>query len=294
MKVAIIIPNWNGEEKLRQNLPSVLEAARAGGVDEVIVSDDASSDNSVEVLEKEFPSVRILKRKSNGGFSTNVNFAFKHTEADLVVLLNSDVQPAKDFLMPLVKHFKNPRVFSVGCNSGGSFAIAKFKNGYFWHNQSSLIPKEPHPTLWASGGSSIFKKNIWDLLGGLDSLYDPFYEEDLDIGYRATKRGFINLWDPRSKVTHNSSEGVIAQNFTKMQINKAAQRNQLIFIWKNIHDRQFILQHIRALVVKAMLHPKYILVIASALRSISEIRRKRDLEVKQSVVSDKEILKSFS
>lgn len=294
MKVAIIIPNWNGAEKLRHNLPSVLDAAKYSQVSEVIVSDDASSDNSLEVLGKEFPKVRVLVKSKNGGFSSNVNFAVSKTDADLIVLLNSDARPSKNFLDSVLPHFEDPKVFSVGCNTGGSFATAEFKDGYFWHHQSKEIPNETHQTLWASGGSGIFRKSIWNLLGGFDTLFDPFYEEDLDIGYRARKRGFINLWEPKSKVEHYKEKGVIALNFSKDYVSRIAQRNQLIFIWKNITDPEFTVQHKIALLKRLLTHPKYFSVFLSALFKLSQINKNRQKEIRESTVSDRQILKMFS
>ncbi len=294
MKIAIIIPNWNGAEKLKRNLPAVLVAAKYSKVNEIIVSDDASSDNSLEILRKEFPGVRVLARSKNSGFSSNVNFVVSKSDADLIVLLNSDARPSKNFLNSIIPHFKDPKVFSVGCNTGGSFATAEFKNGYFWHHQSDVIPKQTHQTLWVSGGSGVFRKSIWDLLGGFDALFDPFYEEDLDIGYRARKRGFINLWEPEAQAEHYKEKGVIALNFSKEYISRIAQRNQLIFIWKNISDPEYISAHLIALCKQILFHPKYFLVFLSALVKFGAIKVRREKEIKESMVSDKQILKIFS
>lgn len=292
-KVAIIIPNWNGADKLKVHLPNVLRAAQHSKVNEVIVSDDNSSDNSVEILKKEFPEVKVVERKINGGFSSNVNFGASHTNADLIVLLNSDASPRKDFLDSLIPHFQESKIFSVGSNTGGSWARAEFKNGFFWHSQAEIIPTFAHRSLWVSGGSGIFRKSIWDELGGLDTLFDPFYEEDLDLGYRATKRGYINLWEPKSIVEHHHEEGVISKNFKKSRIEKIAQRNQLIFIWKNITSQDLFNDHRKALVKKLAFHPKYWNVFLAAFVKLSEIQKKRAIEKKQAKLSDEEILELF-
>lgn len=291
--ISIIIPNWNGQEKLKKNLPDVLKVK---GVDEIIVSDDSSTDQSVKLLQTEFPQVTTLVRERNGGFAVNVNYAVKQAKGEFVFLLNSDAAPEKDCVIKAINHFKDPEVFSVSFNTGGNWSWARFENGFFWHfmKKTNGSPPQTHQTLWGSGGSMIFRKKIWDDLGGFDELYSPFYEEDVDLGYRATKRGFINIWEKEAKVEHYKQTGVIAENFSQSTINKTAQRNQLIFIWKNIIDPPLIRMHIFSLIKMLLIHPKYWLVFIAALLKINKILKKREIEKKQAKFRDKEILGKFS
>ncbi len=291
MKVSIVIPNWNGEEKLKKHLPGVLEIAKANGVHEVIVSDDASTDGSVQLLKSQFPEVVLVERKKNGGFSSNVNTGVKKASGDLVFLLNTDAGLEKDVFKYALPHFENPNVFSVGCNVGGSFARGEFKNGFFWHSQGEGA--QTHRTLWASGGSGIFRKSIWEELGGLDELFNPFYEEDVDLGYRATKRGYINIWEPKAKVEHYKEPGVISLNFAKSKVKKTAERNQLIFIWKNITSENLFKEHKKTLVKMLIQHPKYWVTFLAALSKLLEIRKKREVEKKESKLSDEEVFSLF-
>lgn len=292
LKVSIVIPNWNGAEKLRKHLPNVLKVR---GVSEVIVSDDASTDNSLQVLKDEFSEVKVIVREKNGGFAVNVNTGFSHAKGDLVFLLNSDASPAVDSLEKVLPHFENPRVFSVSCSTGGNWNWAKWDNGYFWHNQAKGKPvNKAHETLWSSGGGSVFRKDIWDKLGGMDELFAPFYEEDLDIGYRARKRGFINIFEPKAHVDHYKEKGVIALNFSESTISKTAQRNQLLFIWKNITDEDWTKEHSNALIKMILTHPKYFSVFMAAKKLWSELKKKREVEQNHEVVSDREILSKFS
>lgn len=291
MKVSIVIPNWNGEDKLKRHLPDVLKVE---GVDEVVVVDDASSDNSVAVIEENFPQVKCIKKEKNSGFSGAVNTGVYDCSGDIVFLLNSDATPSKGCVKPALRHFTDEKVFSVGCNTGGSWAWGYFKDGFFWHKQAETQPKTAHQTLWVSGGSGFFKKSIWDKLGGLDELFNPFYEEDVDLGYRATKRGYINIWEPDSLVEHYKEVGVIAREFSKAFISKIAQRNQLFFIWKNITSKKLTSQHKKALVKMLLTHPKYWLIFLSARGFLREILKKRTIEVEQNKLTDEEILGKFS
>lgn len=287
MKVSIVIPNWNGADKLRKNLPYVL---RVKGVDEVIISDDASTDESIEIIEKEFPQVKLVARVKNSGFSSNVNTGVKAASSDLIFLLNNDAVPNENCLDSVLYHFKNPKVFAVGANTGGSWSWAKFNQGFFWHYVTQNVPEIAHETLWVSGGSGVFRKDLWNKLGGLDEIFNPFYEEDVDLGYRATKRGYINLWEPKFKVEHYKEPGVILTNFSKDVISHIAQRNQLIFIWKNITSDRLINEHKGALIKKLINHPKYLAIFLSAIYKLPKILPRREIEKKESKLKDEEIL----
>lgn len=300
MSVSIIIPNWNGEDKLKRNLPEVFKVS---GVDEIIVVDDKSTDDSTYLVESKFREVKLIKKEKNEGFSSTVNLGVKNAKGDFVFLLNTDAIPVKDCLNFIMPHFKHNKVFSVGLNAGGNWAWAKFKDGYFWHQQMPKNGKQTtHETLWVSGGSGVFRKSIWDKLGGLDPLFNPFYEEDVDLGYRATKRGYFNLWEPKAKVEHyhqgvssaNKEKGVIEENFSKKHVAKIAQRNQLYFIWKNITDEKLYKSHHKALLKKIITHPKYLSVYLSASKNKKEILRKRQIEIKESQISDRQILEKYS
>lgn len=290
MKVSIVIPNWNGAQKLRDNLPEVLKTQ---GVDQFIVVDDGSTDESITVLEG-FSGIEMVVRAKNGGFSAAVNTGVAAASGDLVFILNTDAVPEVDCLKTVLPLFKDEQVFSVGANVGGNWSWAVFKDGWFWHRQApDPVAKEVHQTLWSSGGSGVFRRSMWDKLGGLDELFNPFYEEDLDIGYRAAKRGWINLWDPKFKVEHYKQKGVIEENFSKAKVSKVAERNHLFFTWKNITSAKLMSEHRRALVKQLLRHPKYWAIFWSALVKLPDVMRLRAIEAKAQKVSDEEILGRF-
>ena len=140
----------------------------------------------------------------------------------------------------------------------------------------------------------MFRKSTWDELGGLDELMDPFYWEDVDLGYRALKRGYINLWEPKSKVEHYKEAGVIALHFKKSTVTATAQRNQLLFIWKNITDEGMLGQHRIALAKMLLQHPKYWAVFIQALKQLPSLLKKRQIEQKAAKLTDQEILEMFA
>jgi GT2 family glycosyltransferase len=261
MNLSIIIPNYNGELLLKKNLPRVADALRdyKDGKIEIIIPDDCSEDNSKAVIESFFEEIKkdgfggkLIENKNSKekGFSKNVNRGAHHAVGDVLILLNTDVAPHKDFLMPLLRHFKDPEVFAVACmdesvEKGDSVlrgrGIGTFKRGFLIHQKGNT---EARDTLWVSGGSGAFRKTIWDKLSGLDELYNPFYWEDIDLSYRAQKSGYKIVFEPESKVTHAHDEGVIKTKFRQDFIRKIAYRNQFIFTWKNVTDSNLLLSHI--------------------------------------------------
>ena len=100
-KVAVVILNWNGREFLRKFLPSVLDYSR--DIAEVIVADNASTDSSIEFLQDNFPEVRIINNRTNGGFARGYNEALAEVEAEYFVLLNSDIEVTQNWIEPVIK-----------------------------------------------------------------------------------------------------------------------------------------------------------------------------------------------
>jgi GT2 family glycosyltransferase len=243
MKTTIAIPNFNGKGLLERNLPNIISS----GADEVLVIDDGSSDQSVEFIRANFPTVKLLVNKKNQGFIYSVNRLFEEAEGEIVVLLNSDVLVSREFLKPLLVHFKDKQVFAVNCHEQDeAWSDAFWSKGFFEFKRGDE-KSVAHRSSWASGGSAAYRKEIWKRLGGFDELFAPFYWEDVDLSYRAIKAGFDVLWEPEAKVTHEH-ETTISKVFKKRFTDWVKQRNQLLFIWKNIDDKRLIGEHRKYLI----------------------------------------------
>lgn len=301
MKLSVVIPNYNGEELLKKNLPKVLEVADGA---EIIVVDDASTDASCKVLQEFFPQIRLIKRNRNEGFASAVNAGVKNAAGELILLLNSDVFPQKNFLEPLISHFKTENVFGVGClQYSGEWkgerihgrGIVKFEKGFLIHAPGAIDKKN---TLWVFGGAGMFRKTIWEKLGGMDTIYNPFYWEDIDLSYRALKAGYKLVFEPKSVVMHNQEKGAIRNLYTPGQVKTIAYRNQILFVWLNITDFQFILNHLiwlpfhlfKSLITGELLFIKAFLM---AILKIPIVFQKRWTNKKFAVISDEDILRNF-
>ena len=102
-ELAIVILNWNGAAMMRKYLPSVLEHS-AGA--EVIVADNASTDNSLTMLAEEFPSVRTIVLEKNWGFADGYNKALEQVDAEYYLLLNSDVRVEAGWLDAMMDYMR--------------------------------------------------------------------------------------------------------------------------------------------------------------------------------------------
>lgn len=304
MNISVVIPNYNGESLLNKNIPKVIEELNSYvGKVEVIVVDDASSDGSLlalEQLEKKYKNLRHIKNEKNMGFSSTVNRGVKEAMGEVVLLLNTDVYPQKGFLFPLLNNFTND-VFAVGCMDKSiegekiilrGRGLGRWEKGFVMHKRGEVDSSE---TFWVSGGSGAFSKELWNKLGGLNELYNPFYWEDIDLSYRAQKSGYRVVFEPKSVVYHEHEEGAIKKSNSASRIKTIAYRNQFIFVWSNITDLDLIFSHIIYLpyhVLKALvsMDAPFLIGLFKALTLLTKVIKFRLKAVRFFVKSDKAIL----
>jgi GT2 family glycosyltransferase len=217
---------------------------------EIILVDDGSTDGSAAYLKQHFPKVKLVEKATNSGFSTTVNLGAKAATGEILVLLNTDAVPQVGYLKALTKHFEDPEVFAVGCLDKSldgdriverGRGIGSFRRGFLVHARGEV---NKTTTLWASGGSSAYRMGLWEKLGGLDEMYDPFYWEDIDLSYRAAKSGFKVLFEPEAIVEHRHGEGSIKYHYSSARVNAIAYRNQFMFTWKMVTDKRLLLTHV--------------------------------------------------
>jgi len=288
MKVSVVIPCWNGKKLLEKNLPAVL----AIGSDEVIIVDDFSSDDSVKFLKDNYPQIKLLEHKKNLGFGKTCNDGVSKAKGEIIILLNQDVRPDKELLKYTLSHFSDQKIFAVSFNEKTwSWGKIFWKNGFVEHKPGQ-ITKNVHISAWASGASAAFRKSIWLKLEGFDSVFYPFYWEDVDLGYRAWKYGYKIIWEPKAVVEHKHGE-TIGKSFSQDYINFVSTRNQLIFIWKNITQTKFILDHWFNLGKLILRKPGYLKVVFAAMsRFPAIITRWIKIRLNQKV-SDNDIFSYF-
>ena len=130
-------------------------------------------------------------------------------------------------------------------------------------------------------------------LGGMDEmLLSPFYWEDVDLCYRAMKRGWSLLWEPNAKVVHEheATTSKIPQDYKR----RIQERNQLILVWKNLTSTRLFRKHILGLVKRISRHPGYLRIVIMALMKIRGVIKARAREIKEGEISDEAIFAKFN
>jgi GT2 family glycosyltransferase len=308
--VSIIIPNWNGEDLLRCYLPSVLDAKKNfRGRVEVIVVDDCSTDQSVCLLQKEFPSVNLIVHKRNQGFGKACWCGARAAVHRVLVFLNTDVKVDPNFIGPLVSCFESPHIFSasplifdeVGGLSDATMSIPYFRRGKIRYksypfqellNNDSTLPY-PWYTLFPLGAAFAVDRERFLELQGFDDIFNPFYYEDNDLGFRAWRREWECVVVPESHVIH-FHKGTIARSFKKYRVRAIRKRNRLLFLWKNLTSDKLLWQHFifqilrlcyRPFCLDTTIHVATILAIPHFIKSM----HKRRLEKHSVVYSEEKI-----
>ena len=247
MSVAkIVILNWNGVGHLRRFLPSVVAAAPTGV--EVVVADNGSTDDSVAVLQAEFPSVRVILLDRNYGFAGGYNLALKQVEADYYILLNSDVETPPGWLEPLLDTLdRNPDVAVVSPKLISSedrrlFEYAGAAGGYidylgypFCRGRILRTVEEDRgqyddarDLFWVSGAAFCCRAGVFRTLGGFD---DDFFAhmEEIDLCWRMQLAGYRVRVVPESRVYHLGGGTLQTDSPSKVFYNH---RNNLAMLYK--------------------------------------------------------------
>src|SRR5215471_18223134 len=242
---SVVIPNWNGRDLLEKYLPSVVAALAGNPENEIVIVDNGSADGSADYVRAHFPRVNLVALPKNLGFGGGSNAGFRAAKNDVVVLLNSDMRVAPDFLAPLLEGFRDPSVFAVSCqiffsDPGKTREETGLTQGW-WQDGGLRVRHriddrvdDLFPCFYGGGGSCAFDRHKFLELGGFDELLAPFYLEDTDLGFLAWKRGWKVLYQPRSIVFHEH-RGTIGKKFSPGYIEAVLQKNFMLFCWKNIH-----------------------------------------------------------
>lgn len=260
MNISIVIPNYQGKDVLPETLEHLKRALESCSLEtEVIVTDDASTDGSADWAASQ--GIHVVRRKTNGGFGLNCMSGAAAATGSLIYFLNSDAHAHRGFLEPLVEHFSDPATFAAGSmtvNSHGvvqqpTLVIPKIKRGQIrLDNLLKSCPRTiaawqtagPCATLYACGGSVLFDRKRFMELGGFADIFAPFYYEDVDIGWRAWRRRWRSVFDPRSVVTHEYGT-TIDRTHRERAIDVFRKRNRFILLWRNtLADDNFVRRHL--------------------------------------------------
>lgn len=226
-KVAIVIPNWNGIDMIASCLQSLQSQSQKA---DLIVVDNGSTDNSVELIEEKFPDVTVTKLPRNTGFAGGVNTGFKKTIEDgceFVAAFNNDAVADKDWLQNLIKRMEQDEMIGiVSCKqlrSDGKYIDSTGDNYSIWgmpfprgrNHEDKGQYDEPEEIFSAPAGATLYRTAMLKEIGLFDEKFFA-YLEDVDISFRARLAGWRIFYEPKAVVFHEvSATGSKLGNFSR-------------------------------------------------------------------------------
>ncbi|WNM18433.1 glycosyltransferase family 2 protein [Flavobacterium capsici] len=252
-KIAVVILNWNGAKLLEQFLPSVINFSDEATI---YIADNASTDNSIQFIKDNYPTVSIIQNKDNFGFAKGYNIALEHIEEEIYCLLNSDVEVTQNWLTPILSAFENdskigiiqPKILDYKDKTKFEYAGAAggfidkygypFCRGRIFENieEDSGQYDDEKEIFWASGACFFIRKEVYRKLNGFD---DDFFahQEEIDLCWRAFNLGYKAKYIPNSTVYHVGGATLNEGNPKKTFLNF---RNSLFMLLKNLPENKLV------------------------------------------------------
>lgn len=300
MKLNVIIPSKNGFHHLQECLPTVLRAVSLPPMEvQVIVVDDNSTDQTVDNISAMFPTIQVLKNPDKGACSAR-NFGVRNTSCDWICFLDNDVFLEETFFQTIQKYL-NQDVFCITCADYAAYPIdpaqeeqldgvklLQWKRGFprFTGNiyNDKLPSSSEYPAWGVQGACFLCNRSKFNMLGGFETLLDPYMLEESDLAYRGLKRGWKIIYAPDTKPHHKCGGTINSKKNTYSQY--LSKRNRILFVWKNIHSRKMLVSHLLWL----LLCPNF-KAIRECLRLLPQIKQKRAAERTAMKVADETLFK---
>lgn len=246
-KIAVVILNWNGKSFLEQFLPSVTKYSSNA---QIIVTDNNSTDDSLQFLKINYPNIRIVKLDNNYGFAGGYNHALKQIEAEYYVLLNSDVEVTENWLAPMqelldndktiaacqpkIKDFHNKNYYEYAGAAGGfidklGYPFCRGRIFYYLEEDNSQYD-DVTEIFWASGACLFIRAELYHSIGGLDEFFFAHMEE-IDLCWRLKNQGYKIMFTSKSTIYHYGGGTLNKINPKKTFLNF---RNSLLTLHKNL------------------------------------------------------------
>lgn len=298
IRASHIVLNYNGWSVLRPCLHSLHAAMSAE--DEIIVVDNGSSDGSVDHVAREFPFARLVPLPNNT-YIFGLNEGLAVASGRYVSFLNNDMTVEPSFVDQSLAMFDAddifavcPRILDRNAGEQGSRTRGFWKRGLLFYQ---ALPHSEIPTdcFFAVGGQSFFDREKLLEIGSIDQLLRPMYHEDIELSYRAWKRGWRIRYAPDA-VAHHLGGVTSKRVFTAVELRSFVRQNELLTVWKNITDYRLLAEHVlcclpRLLAAVVRRDTGTLRGFGQALHRLPEVRRRRRLARCHSRLSDREVLR---
>ena len=272
MNVAVVILNWNGKKFLEKFLPSVVQCNSSYA--QIIVADNASSDDSISFLTNNYPQVKIINNAINGGFSKGYNDALKHVEAEYYILLNSDVEVSPGWMDSIIKLMDNDRSIAVcqpkikDFNRKNYFEYAGAAGGFIdkygypfcrgrildTNEEDKGQYDDTREVFWATGACLFVRAEYFHKVEGFDEDFFAHMEE-IDLCWRLKNLGYKVMYCSESTIYHVGGGTLNKTSSRKTYLNF---RNNLILLCKNHAPEYFLLKMLFRFVLDGIAGVKFL------------------------------------
>jgi GT2 family glycosyltransferase len=308
LKLTVVIPSYNGRDLLAECLPALQRAVdQAGFTDrtEIIVVDDASSDDTVDWLGAEWPDVQVLTNSTNRGFAVTANRGLTAAKGDWIALLNNDVVVEPDWLSAAMRHWESPRVAAVASRimsaqrpgvieeAGDEYTSVgiPYKAGLYGGADSI---ESPRVCFAACGASAFLRREALEQVGFLHEALHAYYE-DIELGFRLNLAGWDCVYEGRS-VCHHLGSASYGYGSFRQKFN-AARNAEIVFYtcmptWLMIRH---LPGHVLAMTMQTVFHAAkgsagaYIRGKLAAIGLMRSIRRRRRDVQRSRQISNREL-----
>jgi len=247
IKTAVIILNWNGKAWLEKFLPTLEEYSQEATI---FVADNASTDDSVDYVKINFPTVKTIINASNGGYAKGYNDVLKHIDSEYFVLINSDIEVTAGWLSPIIALMDNDKQIAacqpkiLDYNNKNNFEYAGASGGFIDNlgypfcrgrifdsvEEDKGQYNDAIEVFWATGACLFVRAVHYNEVGGLDEDFFA-HQEEIDMCWRLKNKGYKIMVEPKSVVYHVGGGTLNAGSPFKTHLNF---RNNLFMLFKNL------------------------------------------------------------
>ena len=254
INTAVVVLNWNGINWLKKFLPILIEKSKDVNV---YIADNASTDNSVEYVNNNFPNVKVLKNFSNEGYAKGYNDALETLKEEFFVLINSDIEVTDNWIKPIINlmetnsdiaacqpkilsfHDRNKFEYAGACGGFIDTLGYPFCRGRIFsdleddNNQYNDITE----VFWASGACLFVRAKYFKEVNGFDNDFFA-HQEEIDLCWRLKNKGYKIMVNPNSAVFHVGAGTLNTSSPLKTYLNF---RNNLFMLYKNLSVLKLII-----------------------------------------------------
>lgn len=244
MQISVVVLVWNGAQFLDACLRALLQQDLNP---EIIVVDNASTDDSVLIIQKFVPRVRVIRNDHNLGYAAGNNIGIRAASGEIVVLLNQDTVVQSGWLRAIAETFDDPAIGIVGCkalypdgrgiqHAGGIVQPGDALTRHMgWGEQDHGQYGQLRDVDYVTGAAFAIHRQVLERLRGLDEKFYPAFYEEVDYCYRARRGGFRVVYQPRAVLDHYETTSLPAKNHTRIL---AYHRNRVRFILRHWNTQE--------------------------------------------------------